>query len=95
MISKEDRIWLKNISLDNYGKNIADKLNSKGIKPIKSEIYTPTTVSRVLRGEQEDINAEWAIFHHYREIHLKKIEVKEIRSKYLKQPESTDLANTK
>ncbi len=94
MISKEDRLMLKNISPKNYGKNIADELNSKGIKPEKSDIYTPITISRVLRGEQEDINAEWAIIKHYSEINLRKIEAQELRNKHLTRPESTDLVNT-
>ncbi len=95
MISKEDRIMLKNISPKNYGKNIADELNSKGIKPEKSDIYTPITISRVLRGEQEDINAEWAIIKHYAKINLRKIESQELRNKHLTQSESKDSVNTK
>ncbi|MGB7841173.1 MAG: hypothetical protein WBL21_00170 [Salinimicrobium sp.] len=72
MISEDDRKNLKNISKDDHAKDIARLLNSKGIKPRRSEEYSSRTITRVLRGEQEDINAEWAIFQYYHELKERK-----------------------
>lgn len=88
MITEEDRTILKSISQEDQAKDIAIKLNEMGIKPRRSKEYTSRTITRIMRGEQEDMNAEWAIFQHYHELDLRKQELKELRNGKLTPPET-------
>jgi len=81
MITEEDRKKLKSISQEDQAKDVAFKLNEKGIKPRRSKEYTSRTITRIMRGEQEDMNAEWAIFQHYHELDLRKQELEVLRNK--------------
>ena len=81
MITKKEIKKLKEISEEDHAKDIAQKLNGQGIKPRRSEEYNARTITRIMRGEQEDINAEWAIFNHYHELKERKNELEENRRK--------------
>ena len=81
MIRKEERRKLKEISEEDHAKDIAQELNDQGIRPRRSEKYNARTITRIMRGEQEDINAEWAIFNHYHELKQRKDELEENRKK--------------
>ncbi len=91
MITEEDRKKLKNITPEDQAKAIAETLNNKGIKPRRSEVYNARVITRVIRGEQDDINAEWAIFQHYHILNQRKKEADELR-KNLTQPDSNESA---
>lgn len=94
MITEEDRVRLKSITTEDQGKIIAESLNERGIKPRRSDEYNARSITRVMRGEQEDINAEWAIFQHYHILNERKKEAEEIR-KSLTSTEENDTVKLK
>lgn len=83
MITDNDRIKLRGISPLDHGKEIAERLNKEGIKSLRSKEYTSRTITRVFRGEQEDLNAELAIFQYYDELDRKKAQLKALRNKHI------------
>ena len=87
MITQADRDKLKRISELDYLKEIAQKLNKEGVKSRRSRPYNSRTLSRVFRGEQEDINAELAIFQYYDELDRKKAELAALKNKNINHPE--------
>ena len=88
MITKEDRINLSRISKEDHAKDIARILNEKEIRPRRSNRYTARTITRIKRGEQEDLNAEWAIFQYYHELKQRKDELEENRRKLIETNEN-------
>ena len=86
MITDNDRKKLRGISPLDHGSEIAERLNKAGVKSLRSKDYTSRTITRVFRGEQEDINAELAIFQYYDEVAQKKAQLKALRNKYIDCP---------
>lgn len=86
MITEKERMDLKAISEADHAKDIADTLNEKKIRPLRSKLYNARTINRVMRGEQEDMNAEWAIFHFYHQLSIRKKELEELRNGKLTNP---------
>ena len=90
MITEKDRMYLKAISTDDHAKDIARQLNDGGIKPVRSEEYKSRTITRVMRGEQNDINAELAIYKYFHELDKKKKELEQLKNKNLTSPETDE-----